>query len=137
MQLTEMSRSTGLPISTLHERLRRQRYIKRFTCLTDFTALGFTTRAHVLVAVGRHDKDRLRGYLHGHPNVNTLFRVNNGFDFLFEGIFTGMPQVEDFFDALEKQFSIKSKIVHYVLEEIKQEEFLSTQHYVDWVIGRE
>ncbi|MEK6874792.1 MAG: Lrp/AsnC family transcriptional regulator [Nanoarchaeota archaeon] len=136
MQLTQMSKKTGIPVSTLYERLLKARFIKKYTIIADFGMLGFATKAYVLISVHKNQKDALRQHLLHHPNINSLWRINNGFDFLFEGIYTNVGEVEHFFDQLETQFSIKQKITHYVIEDIKEQDFMSNPQYAEWVQDR-
>lgn len=124
--LTELSRKTGLPISTLHERIKK--HIKNGlifpSALVSFTQLGQTARAHVFLAADQKDRAQLFNHLENHPNVNSLFRINNGWNLLSECIFTDMHSLEDFIDKLEQTFKITKKEVHYTLDELKREAFL-------------
>ncbi|MBI4449347.1 winged helix-turn-helix transcriptional regulator [Candidatus Woesearchaeota archaeon] len=136
MQLTQMSKRTGIPVSTLHERIARQDYIKRFTIVADFARFGFDTKVHALLCVKQEDKDAVKEHLLNSPYVNTLCRINNGYDYLLEAYFCNLAQVEAFFEHLEKNYKIRSKVIHYILEEIAQEAFLSRPSHADWASGR-
>ena len=126
MSLTKMSKKTQIPISTLFDKLRQYEghEIQRHIALLDFAKLGYTTRAIVLMRVHKKDKETLGKTLVKNTHINSLFKVNNGFDFQFECIFRDMRELEDFVEGLEEQFAIKGKEVHYIIEEIKREEFL-------------
>ena len=125
MQLTEMSRRTGIPVSTLFDRLRSNDLITRHTCLLDFTKLGFNTRVNITIKVKREDKQALKDFLLHHPAVNMLFRINNGFDFMVEGIFQSVNSAEEFIDILDQKFAIEDKKTFFVIEDIKREGFMS------------
>lgn len=126
MPLTELSKKTGLPVSTLHERIKK--HIKNGlitpSALVSFTQLGQTARAHVFLATEQQDRLKLFSHLEHHPNVNSLFRINNGWNLLAECVFTDMHSLEDFIDKLEQTFKITKKEIHYTLDEIKREAFL-------------
>ncbi len=126
MPLTELSRKTGLPISTLHERIKKhiKNELIKPIALLSFNQLGQTARAHVLLAVEQDDRAKLFSHLEHHPNVNSLFRINNGWNLLAECVFSDMHSLEDFIDKLEHQFKITKKDVHYTLDELKREAFL-------------
>ena len=61
-----------------------------------------------------------------HQNINSIFRVNNGYDFLVEGIFRGMHDLQNFMEDVER-FAIEDKQELFVLEDLKREGFLSDQ----------
>jgi len=127
MPLTELSRKTDLPVSTIHDRLKkhvRAKVIKP-TVLLNFEKIGFAARAHLFLAVEPAEKDKLFGYLKSHINVNTLFRINNGWNVMLECVFKDMPSMEDFVDQLEETFHIKQKEIHYTLQELKREGFMT------------
>ncbi len=123
--LTKMSKTTNIPISTLYDMLKKTDKIKRHTCIPDFSSLGFGMRAMFLVSIVPDHKEKLKNYLQQHPNLNGLFKINNGFDFLFEMIYKSMGELEQFNEYLEQHFMLKEKHVHYIIEDITREQFLS------------
>ena len=125
--LTNMSKSTKIPISTIYDRLKANEgsLIKRHTCLIDFNKLGFTTRARVLLRVDKGGREEVKSHLTKHRNVNSLVKINNNYDFLFEVIFKQIKEVEEFLENLEVSFKIKSKQVFYEIEDVKREAFLA------------
>lgn len=129
IKLTQISRATGLPVSTIHERLRtyQSKGYVRPICLIDFEKLGFGSRAHVLMDVEQKDKEVLLQFLSIHPNVNTLFRINNGWTLLMECVFPSMIRLEEFLEGIGRRYIILKKEVHYTLKEIKREGFEAFQ----------
>lgn len=132
MHLKEVSRKTGIPISTLHDRIRAKAgdCIVRHSCLLDFDALGFNVKAHVLFKVNKSDKDDVKKFLSKSLNVNSLYKINNGFDFIVEFVFRTVSEMEKFLEEIDNKFSIKSKDVHYIIEDIRREDFLSKPNLV-------
>ncbi|HJX05864.1 MAG TPA: Lrp/AsnC family transcriptional regulator [Candidatus Nanoarchaeia archaeon] len=124
--LTEISKKTKIPISTLYDKLRlhERSTILKHTSLIDFAKLGFNCRADILFKVNKEERDKLGSYLKAHPAINNLFKINNGYDFLAEGIFCHVKDLEDFLDELEKSFGVEDKQTHYIIEDLKREEFL-------------
>ncbi len=133
MGLTQMSRSSRVPVSTIHDRIKQfgQSYVHRSTALLNFAALGFGTRVSLLLRVHSKDKDALREHLARSPSVNSLFKINNGFDYFADCVFRSMRDLEDFVDGIERQYDIKAKQVHFIIDDIKRESFLSDPQLIE------
>jgi len=122
--LTQMSKMTKVPISTLHEIIRAKESWK-FTVLTDFAQWGYTTKAQVMLKLRTQDKAAARDFLQAHILVNSLYKVNNGYDFMCEVICRNLNDLEEFMDSVDQRFTIKGKEVHHIMEDVKREGFLS------------
>ena len=129
--LTRMSRKTGIPVSTIYERLKQfeTSIIKKHTCLLDFTTLGYDLRVTLLLQARAQSRERLQRYLETHHKVNTLLRINNGFDFLVEALFRNMAEVQSFFDSLD-EIGLRTRKEFYVLEEVVREGFLTSDAHL-------
>lgn len=125
--LTSISRETRIPVSTLFDKLKKfeKSVITKHTSLIDFNQLGYTTRANILLKVNRNDKDSLGRFLQMNDQVNSVFKITNGYDFFVEGIFKTIKDLESFLDNLEGDYKISKKDVFYILDELKREEFLA------------
>jgi DNA-binding Lrp family transcriptional regulator len=126
--LTNLSKKTKIPVSTLHDKLRFARHkgvIQKFTVIPNYEAIGYNTRATMLVKTPREHKASIRDFLALHPNVNSLFKINNGYDLLIQGVFTNMHEIENFLDILEIEYRARDVQVFYILENIVEEMFLS------------
>ncbi len=132
--LTKMSRTTGIPVSTIYERLKlfEKSVIKKHTCLIDFQKLGYDLRVTLLVKVKQNSKDSLQRCLLSHHLVNMVFRINNGYDYLIEAVFQNMAQVQEFMELLDKK-GISSHKEFFVLEELKREAFLTSDAHIDFI----
>lgn len=93
--------------------------------MVDFGKLGYNTRANIILKVNKGDREAIKEFLMKHSSINSAFKINNGYDFLIEAVFSNIKEVEDFTEELEEKFSIKSKQVFYVIDDLKKEEFLS------------
>jgi DNA-binding Lrp family transcriptional regulator len=135
--LTTISKRTKIPISTIFDKLKNheKNVIQKHTTIIDFSKLGFSTRATITFKVNKKDKEILREYLVKHYNVNSLYKINNGFDFLIEGIFKNLNDFEDFLEQIDDKFRIKTKQVFYIIEDVKREDFMSDMNYVDLICG--
>jgi DNA-binding Lrp family transcriptional regulator len=125
--LTNLSKSIKVPISTLYDRLKshEKSIITKHTTLLDFTKLGFNCRANIMLRTDRENREKLGSYLKAHPVINNLYKINNGYDFMAEGVFENVKELEDFLEDLETKFVLEEKKTHYIIEDIKREEFMS------------
>jgi DNA-binding Lrp family transcriptional regulator len=134
MKLTEMSKESRIPVSTLFDMIRSfemKGVISKLTSLVKFERLGYRGRAIVVLAACRADRQRLQELLEGNRNVNSLYRVNSGWDFMVELVFPGIKEVEDFIEDLEEGFQLKDKKVFYVIDEIMKENFMANPKAVE------
>ncbi len=134
--LTILSRKTGVPVSTIFDRLKSNKVIVKNTALLDFTKLGYSTRATILLKARKTEKDKIREFLVKSFNVNSLYKVNNGFHFMAECVFRDIKELEDFLDLIDDRFSVRTKEVHYIIDELKKEEFLSQPELIDLVYAQ-
>jgi DNA-binding Lrp family transcriptional regulator len=137
IKLTTLSKLTKLPVSTIFDRIRMNEgsLIKKHVSLLDFAGLGFSTKANIMLRVAKQDKAGIREFLEKHQNVNSLLKINNGFDFFIEGIFRNINELEEFLERLDEKFSVKSKEVHYIIDDIRREAFMSDPNLVGILIG--
>ncbi len=131
--LTRLARKIGMPVSTIFDRIRscQGSFIAKQTALLNFPQLGFSTRATVLLKVRKESKECLQDYLMNSFNVNSLYKINNGYDFMAEFIFRSIPELENFVESIDEQFGVKIKEVHYILDDLKRETFLAQPELVD------
>ncbi len=108
MSLTRMSKKTKIPVSTIFDRLKLQEdsYISKHVSLIDFSKLGYNTRVNMTLKVKKEQRDDVRSYLMNHQNVNSVYKINNGFDFMVEGVFRHLKDFEDFIEKFEEKFDI-------------------------------
>lgn len=133
--ISELARKVKMPVSTVFDRLKKQNnaYINKTAALLNFPMLGFNARAHIMLKA--KDKDALINHLLKNPNINTVYKINNGFDFIVECIFHNIKELEDFVEQLEIRSLIKNKDVHYIIEDIKKETFLSDLNLLDMLVN--
>ena len=126
IKLAVIARKTGMPVSTLFDYVHDPVClgITRYCALLDFPALGFATRATLFLKAGKDKRDALREHLRKSGSVNSLSRVNNGYDFMADCIFKDLRELEEFCEHLERSYGAK-KEVHFVIEELKRETFFA------------
>lgn len=128
MKLTEMSRQSRVPVSTLFDMIRSfemRGVINKLTSLVRFESLGYHGRAIIVLAACKNDRQGLQEMLECNRNVNSLYKINNGWDFMVELVFPGIKEVEDFIEDLEEKFQLRDKKVFYVVDEIMKEKFMA------------
>lgn len=129
--LTRMSRKTGIPVSTIYEWLKgfEEDIITKHTCLLNFRELGYDLRVTMLIKTPGNKKDDIESFLKSHHRVNTVYRINNGFDYLAEVLFESMAELQVFLDAIDKR-GISARQEYYILDEICKEQFLSSDAHL-------
>ena len=125
LTLTQISKKTKIPISTLFDRLKLQEknMSLKHTTLVDFSKLGYHTKVHLLLKTKINQRDQLKNYLKYHDHVNAVYRVANKYDFFVQGLFKHVNEVNGFIEDLETHFPTLEYDSHFVIEDIKREGF--------------
>ena len=132
MQLTDLSRRSGIPVSTLFDKLKTTTpFVFKYTALVDFQPLGFATRAMVVLKVKKNNREEVAQFVQHNKSVNSAFKINNGCDYILDVLCKDMKELEDFLEYLEEQFKVEKHQVYYILDTLKQEEFMSGPEYVN------
>lgn len=131
-RLTKMSRNTSIPVTTLYNKIKELEgsFIKKHTSILDFSKLGFNTRAMVIMKVKKDMREKVRDFLSAHRNVNSIYKINNGFDYLVEVVFKEVRDVESFVEIAESSAGVDKSVVHYVIDDVKREDFMSNPEYL-------
>lgn len=127
MSLTKMSRATKIPVSTIFDRMRKlkaENIINKHTSIIDFRKLGFEIRTLMLLSTQKDKKSNLQQFLENHVKVNSLVRINNGYNFFIEVIFKNIAEFDVFLEELE-EFNPLTKKEFFVMEELRKESFLT------------
>ena len=130
--LTKMSKYTSIPVSTIFDKIRsyESNLIIRHTTLIDFQKLGYSTRANISLKVDRDDREAIKNHLVKNQFVNSVYKINNGFDFMIEGIFHDNKDMEDFIELLEEKFKIIDHKSFFIIEDLKRESFMSEPEFI-------
>jgi len=121
---SEISRQTGIPVTTVfdnYQKLRKNKVITKHSSFIDFRKIGFFYRNFVFVK--SRGKKELLSYLDNHKNINAVFRIST-YDYLIDAVFPTMKEFYSFLDEL-RNFNIQKLEHHDVIEHIKKEEFLN------------
>jgi len=132
MKLTTLSRKTGIPVSTIFDHMKdRSPLMTKYTTLIDFGKLGFATRAQIIIKLAKEQREQFREFILSHKSINSAYRINNGYDYLLEGIFRNLKELEEFLETMEEQYPLKTKQVYYIIDDLKREQFLSDPSYLE------
>jgi len=125
--LTDISRKIGVPVSTIFDTMKTNTAgtVKKYTCLLNFDCIGLNCRATIVLRVKKEEREEIKTYLLKQPCTNSVYKINNGYDFLLEVVFKDMKNVEEFTEALESKFKILEKRVYYIIDDIAREVFLT------------
>lgn len=129
--LTEISKQTKIPVSTIYDRLKTYNgnIVKKFTSVLDFQTIGFGAKAMLLLKVHKEKAEALKQHLIADKSVNNLVKINNGYNFLAEVIFKTIPELENYIEKLESDYSLVEKQVFYIINDLKREDFMSSTGY--------
>jgi len=135
--LTSISKKTNIPISTIFEKIKRneENIIRKNTCLVDFAKLGFNTRAKIVLKSNITQRKELSNFLIKHQNINSVYKINNGFDYLIESVFKNMRDLEDFLEILLERFKVKKYETYFIIDDLKTEAFMSDPETLDLVLA--
>jgi len=61
--------------------------------------------------------------LEKHPNVNTLYRINSGFDYLVEIISKNSRDSQDIVEEIESLTGVREHSCFNIIDEVKKEAF--------------
>jgi hypothetical protein len=87
---------------------------------------------NILFKLKKDNREDFQEFLKKHSKVNSVFRINNGFDYLVEGIFRDIKELQDFGDETEK-FDIADRKDFFILDDIKREDFLSKEIHLELI----
>lgn len=126
-KLTEISKQTRIPISTLFDLLKelQQGPITKSTVLLDFSKLGYHTRAHVFLKVNKSQRENLCKHLSCHNNVNSVYKTQNDWDFIIETVHANIKELDCFLERLDQNFMVERQQIHHIVADIKKEGFMS------------
>jgi len=75
--------------------------------------------------VNLNDRKEVKEFLERQQNINSLWKINNGYHFMCEMIFKNVNDLEDFLEKLEIKFKILKKEVYYIIDDILREDFMN------------
>ncbi|MFW6025691.1 MAG: Lrp/AsnC family transcriptional regulator [Candidatus Woesearchaeota archaeon] len=131
ISLTDLSKKTGIPVSTSYEKIKRykERIGLKPTIDLNFKKIGFNLRTFYLLNVKEGSEEELKKFLKRSGNLNSLMRINNQYDYFVECFFKDLIESEDFEKEL-KPFCRNIKH-HYAIKKIEENRFLSRSNLLN------
>ncbi len=124
MSYKDISRRTGVAISTVHnmiKRLKQKKIINNFTINVDFKKLGYDITALIGVIVKNGLLEDVEQKLIAHPNVVQVFTVTGSFDIMFIAKFHDTNELNQFIrNTLQKTEGIKHSNTNLILSTLKE-----------------
>ena len=132
-QLTDISKAINMPVSTIFDTMQSNTFgtVKKFTCLLNFENIGLNCRANIILKVKKEERDEIKNFLLRHPNINSVYKINNGYDFLVEAVFKELRNVDEFLEGLDVKFKVLEKRVYYIIEDIAREVFMTDKLHAE------
>jgi hypothetical protein len=78
----------------------------------------------MLIAMPKEKRKEAEQFFCKHHNVNSVYKINNNYEFLIEAVFKHIKQLEDFNDLLEQRFNTTTIEVHHIIYDIVREAFM-------------
>lgn len=119
----KISNETEIPTSTLFDVLKRldNSVVKKHVTLLNFDKMGFGIRSIFIIKT--KEREKMKHALAKHPNVNTMYKLTDNYNYYVEAIFSRMNDVFDFSDMIQKVGA--EKVIDFmVIEELKVESML-------------
>ena len=128
ISLACISQEIEVPSSTIYDRIHKlckDKVIKKYCALVDFSKLGFHHHAKLAIKIDRDQKEDLIGFLKKDSCLNSLHEINNGFSLFAETVHRDIKEYTDFVDELKERFKYAEVQEYQVINEIKNEEFMA------------
>ena len=124
-QLKEISESTGLPLTSVFDRIKKiNPIIIKNTSLLNFNQIYFPITLIYGLKIQNVDNNGIIDFLSYNKNVNNIYRSSGVFNLIVEALFTSLKDANDFSEDLKKYDLIKMNEFQ-IIEEIKKEEFFT------------
>ena len=126
-KVTDISRDMKIPVTTIYDKIRSHKkkgIIKKHVSIIDFSKLGLYTTLFIALRTDRISKNDVEKILTNSPNINSLYKVNYGYDYLVEGVFKNLSEAHQFIEKIESLGANQIQ-VYNTIETIKKEHTLT------------
>ncbi|WP_440059741.1 Lrp/AsnC family transcriptional regulator [Thermogladius sp. 4427co] len=125
--LKEIAEKTSKPVSTIYDRIKKLvklGIIKRFTIEIDYSKLGYTIKALILLNVdGKHILE-VESDISKHPNVEAVYDITGEFDVAVIASFKEIKELDEFVKWLLRHPYIRQSRTSIVFRISKEEKRL-------------
>lgn len=125
ISLLEVAKKTDIPLSTVYDKVNsyERGIIKKHTSIVDFSSIGYNARKIVALKINKESRQKIHDFLANHPNINSLYRINSGFDYLAEIVARDPGKIKDILEDLEAQKGVLSITGYDIIDDLKREAF--------------
>ncbi|MBU0616031.1 MAG: Lrp/AsnC family transcriptional regulator [Nanoarchaeota archaeon] len=121
LNISDIARKLSIPISTLRDRIIRieNSYITKRASIIDFEKTGHNASA--IVAIKTKDaREELLEFLKQDQMVNSIWRINTGYDYMAEIICKDNMELYSWIDRLNVRFNTEFNIFNILKTEDKE-----------------
>lgn len=125
--ILQIAKDNKIPKSTMFDTLYNleKEDVFDYRALINFEKVGFPIKIFYAIKTNMRCKNKLKFYLKDKRNVNSLYDLGLGSDFLCEILFKNFKEVHEFEKELDAKFEIFEKLIFNVIGNIKSENFLT------------
>jgi len=126
VSLTYLAYKAEMPISSTFNKLKEleNSVIKKYTSIIDFKKLGYSTWSKLIIKVNKNQREDFKNYVLTNESVNSVFEINNGYDFLIETFHENKIDLKFFIENLQEKFDISSMQIIDVINDLQRERFM-------------
>lgn len=131
VKMTEISKRHKIAASTLYDALRglSEKRLIEFTSLIDFKKIGFQHEAMLILRTDYDTKQKLRLYLTDCKNVNSLYMIDAGYDYLIQTTFKNQKKFQEFLEDIQSKNLTNHIMVFNLLDVIHREHFMRNEDH--------
>ena len=109
VNISEIARELNLPISTVRDRIARieNRYVIKRSSILNYKSIGYVAHAMLAVKIGSEHKFVFLDFLKEQNCVNSIYRINTGFNFMIELIFKDHLKLLNWMEAIKAKFPLE------------------------------
>jgi DNA-binding Lrp family transcriptional regulator len=132
-KITKIAKETDIPVTTIYDKIRvhDKKFVKKHTTLINFPEIGMHARSQIAINVSLEMRSELQTFLTNHPNVNSLYKISFGSDFLAEVVFRDSGEVESFIENLEREYKTEKIQSFNIVQDLKKEAFLTDKDHLE------
>ena len=125
ISLTELSRKTNYPVSTIHDRIKQieNKFVRKYASIVDFSKLGYDLRMQIFLKIRPEERQEVMTHLIYQNNVNTVVMVSDEFDFLVDCYFTDKLEYNRFLKEIKNKCDLLDYKEIEIIDELKEEAF--------------
>ncbi|PIZ50604.1 hypothetical protein COY27_06700 [Candidatus Woesearchaeota archaeon CG_4_10_14_0_2_um_filter_33_13] len=122
--LLSISDVVQMPTSTIYDKInkmKKEKIITGYTALVDFKKLGINHHSKVVIKVIPEHKNELLRFLQGQENVNSIYHINSGYDFMVEVLSKDIKDHLELVEKIKNSFNITEIYQYQVVDEVIRE----------------